>query len=144
MTKQLAFQFGDKSDPQPRMPHFEPVIAPPPFDAGRAYQQRVVQAKSLDVSYPKVNIPDDFYREVEPHLACDHCRFPLQPHLHEVVVAPGRRLCLDCFERLQDIEPFTVEVWLDEQAGQTEWELDRVENYLDAEQKEAAENGSTT
>lgn len=127
MSKQLPLPFGNRPNARPFMPEFEP-IAPP--DPAAAYRQLVERAKTVDVTHPRITIPEDFYQEVEPHLPCGRCSFPLQPKLHHVMVAPGRFLCLDCFEEMQGLEHFTVDAWLDEHEGETDWRMDVVENYI--------------
>ena len=127
MSKQLPLPFGDGHCAKPFMPKFEPVSLPDPV---ATYGQIVEKVKTIDVIYPRGTIPEDSYKEEEPHLPCDKCGFPLQPKLHYVMVAPGRYLCLDCFEDMQALEHFMVDAWLEEHEGETEWQMDVVEKHI--------------
>ena len=126
MSKQLPLPFGEGHCRKPFMPEFEPISPPDPV---AAYRQLVKKAKTVDVTYPRGTIPEKSYREKEPHLPCDKCRFPLQPQLHYVMVAPGSCLCLDCFKEMQGLEHFMVDAWLEEHEGETDWRMDVVENH---------------
>jgi len=122
-TPQLSFFVRGLQAPELQLPYQETDLftpAPPKPDPAQK-----------DVQYPptKVEDPDEFYKEDEPGIYCDQCKFWLQPKMHEVHCRPGERLCTDCLEEKLGIDRFTIDQYYEDNPD-TDWHQEAVEDVL--------------